>query len=235
VHYEGEDVADMTTIEPDGRGDYRGAQLLLAELAHRISNEYTLVIAKLSLVAARSSHPDTKCMLEEACECVRNFSRVHRALQMPTFRTRVDARDYMRKVCLAISRSRLESRNITLQLIERPLEMDSEQCWRVALILCELVTNAVKHAFGEGGGLIRVEISSSGGTVECRVEDNGTAVAAHMEPGRGLRIIKALVRELGGTLDHRIGCSGSMFAIAFPEHRTSAMNYGDEVSDVWSE
>jgi two-component sensor histidine kinase len=232
VHYEGEEEADMKTIEPDGSGDYRGAQLLLAELTHRVSNEYAVVIAMLSLVAARSSHPDTKCVLEGVCECLLNFSRVHQALQMPTLRTRVDARDYMRKLCLAISRSRLESRNITLQLMERPLEMDSEQCWRVALILCELVTNAAKHAFGKGGGSIRVEISSSGGTVECRVEDNGTTVAAHVEPGNGLKIIRALVRELGGTLDHKVGCSGAMIAIAFPEHSPSAMNHGDEVSGV---
>lgn len=61
------------------------------------------------------------------------------------------------------------------------------------------------------------------------------AVAARMEPGNGIRIIRALVRELGGTLDHRIGSSGAKIAIACPEHRPSAMNYSDEVSDVWSE
>jgi two-component sensor histidine kinase len=49
-----------------------------------------------------------------------------------------------------------DGRGIELVLVERPFKMSSERCWRLGLILSELITNSARHAFAESGGMIRV-------------------------------------------------------------------------------
>jgi two-component sensor histidine kinase len=56
------------------------------------------------------------------------------------------------------------------------------------MIVYELVTNAARHAFGNGNGQVRVELSRAGKLVECRVVDNGSAPAS-VRRGRGLKIV----------------------------------------------
>jgi two-component sensor histidine kinase len=106
-------------------------------------------------------------------------------------------------------------RGIRLALVDCPLKMDSARCWRLGLIVSELITNAVRHAFDGVGGNIRVEIFSSRSFVECRVSDNGRAVKP-IRAGRGLRIVEALAGTLGGTIDYVIGEHGSAAVLVFP-------------------
>ena len=134
---------------------------------------------------------------------------------MPEHRRFIDAAVYLRRLCRAISRSKLDSKGIELLLVERTFQMDSERCWRLGLIVSELITNAARHAFRNHGGLIRVELMPSTSFVECRVTDNGTG-EANIRPGGGLKIIDALATSLGGTIDQHFGPQGSTCVLIFP-------------------
>ena len=79
----------------------------------------------------------------------------------------------------------------------------------------ELVANAARHAFGNGKGEIRVELSRAGKLVECRVVDNGSAPTS-VRRGRGLRIVDELVKGLDGRLDQSFGQRGSRAILTFP-------------------
>lgn len=99
--------------------------------------------------------------------------------------------------------------------------MNSERCWRLGLIVSELITNAERHAFRSAGGLIRVEILTSTSFVECRIADNGKG-KENACPGRGLKIVEALARSLGGTIDQAFGSQGTTAVLIFPiESQTS--------------
>jgi two-component sensor histidine kinase len=76
------------------------------------------------------------------------------------------------------------------------------------MMVYELVTNAARHAFGNGKGGIRVELSRAGKLVECTVVDNGSA-PKNVQRGRGLKIVDELVKGLDGRLDQRFGQKGS--------------------------
>jgi two-component sensor histidine kinase len=93
--------------------------------------------------------------------------------------------------------------------------MNSERCWRLGLIVSELITNSERHAFGNGGGSIRVELLASLSFVECRVTDNGTG-EPNTCPGHGLKIVQALAKSLGGTIDQRFGPHGATAVLMFP-------------------
>lgn len=190
-------------------------RLLLDELTHRINNEFSAAIGVLSLAAARARTGEAREVLRETQHRLENFARVQRLLRPPQLRTRVDGCAYLRQLCEALSQSKLRTQDIELQLVERKLPMDSEQCWLLGMIVSELVANSTKHAFAAGPGQIRVEISRVESFVQCQVRDNGTA-ARPMGAGGGLRIVEALVQALGGGADHDFSVSGSTFTVVFP-------------------
>ena len=190
------------------------ARLLLREFSHRINNEFASAIGALS-IAARSANYEAKAALVAVQDRLQMYARVHHALRMPEHTGCIDAAAYLRQLCRAISRSRLESKDIELLLVERTFQMNSERCWRLGLIVSELITNAERHAFGNGGGLIRVELLPSLLFIECRVSDNGTS-KANTRSRHGLKIVEALAKSLGGTIDQRFGPRGATAVLIFP-------------------
>jgi two-component sensor histidine kinase len=195
--------------------------LFLAELSHRINNEYATAISMLSVAAARAESEQARAALEDAGARLHEYARVHRALQMPAEGARVDAFDRIREVCWSISRSKLQGRGIALKLVEHPLEMEADRCWRLCLILSELVTNAVRHAFATTEGAIEVEVRPSHLFIACRVTDNGCA-PQHVRPGRGLAIVEALARTLDGSVEFSFGARGSAAVVTIPRHADDA-------------
>jgi two-component sensor histidine kinase len=190
--------------------------LLLREITHRVNNEFASAIQVVSLTAANTRDNNVKAALARVMEKLHNYARVHHALQMPANNDCIDASAYLRELCGSISRSKLENRNIELVLVERPLRMPSERCWLIGMVVAELITNAVRHAFDQQGGTIRVECRTSGAFVECRVSDNGSASSTDIRPGGGLRIIEALAQAFGATFQFDFGKDGSKSVLAVP-------------------
>lgn len=189
--------------------------LLFREYTHRINNELTSAISAISLAATRSASAEVKAALTAVIERLENYARVDRALRMPERTSNMDAAAYLRQLCLAISRSKLDFRGIELVLVERPLMINSERCWRLGMILSELITNAARHAFRDRGGAIVVELLPSRSLVECRVTDNGTA-NANIRSGHGLEIVEALAKGLSGKIRQHFGPGGSTSTLSFP-------------------
>ena len=199
------------------RQSFPEGQLLVHELTHRINNEIASMIGVVSRAAARSGNRDVAIALTGVTELLHHHADVYRALQMPEHRTRIDAADYVKQLCLSISRSKLDDMKISLVLAARPLSMQSDRCWRLGMIVSELIGNASRHAFREGGGSrrIQVELLDHETEVECIVTDNGSG-SENVRPGQGLKIIRSLVHDLGGTIDHDFGPTGTTATLCFP-------------------
>ena len=125
-------------------------------------------------------------------------------------------------LCHSLKRARLDSQGIELELATRPLKLRSERCWKLGLIVSELITNSARHAFGNRGGTIQVELSASGSLAQCYVRDNGVAHSPR-RVGQGLMIVDALARELGGAIDHEFGAEGATSALTFPIHNDALL------------
>jgi two-component sensor histidine kinase len=79
-------------------------------------------------------------------------------------------------------------------------------CWMMGMIVADLITNSVRHAFDEQGG----------GTIECRVSDNGSLSSPSVTPGSGRRIIEVLAHELDADLQFKSGENGSEAVLTMP-------------------
>jgi len=199
-------------LNPPGSNE----RLLLREVNHRIRNEIASAINVVAVAAVRSESSDVKSALNNVVELLHKHADVHCALGMPDHDRLVDAAENLRKLGLAISRSRLDRMQIKLVFAADVMPLEADRCWRLRLAVNELITNAVRHAcFGGRDGEIRIELAPSGSFVRCAVSDNG-AGAAKVKPVRGLRIVGDLARSLGGRIAHHSGTEGASFALVFP-------------------
>jgi two-component sensor histidine kinase len=192
-----------------------GEQLLIREILHRINNDLASIIGLISLTAARSTSDDVKAALHGVVGLLQEYARLQRALEKPAANSPVDVTSYLRVLCQAIRRTRLDQRGIELVFAEHSFQMGAEQCWKFGLILSELIMNSARHAFHQRGGRIKVELTSSGLLAQCRVVDNGSSRGPR-SPGQGLAIVDELARSLNGRIVHRFGEEGAMSVLTFP-------------------
>ena len=201
-------------LEPINQTTCPDSALLMRELSHRINNEFTSAISVISLTAARSGSSEVKAALSYVSDRLHRYADVHRTLQIPDYHTYINAALYLQRLCLSISRSRLEPNNIKLILAVRPLSIPSDRCWRLGMIVYELIINSARHAFQGTEGKVLVQLHSSGNFVECRVSDNGRS-PPQIQRGRGLAIIHELAEHLDGRLEQGFEIKGSSSLLIF--------------------
>jgi two-component sensor histidine kinase len=193
-----------------------GDTLLMRELTHRVANDWASAIATLTIAAKRTDNPQVKSLLGDVAGKFHGHVELFRALQVPERDTTIDAAEYLGRLCHSISRSKLDSLKIGLTFAADPLPIKAEYCWRLGMIVVELVTNSARHAFhGEDGALIRVDLSWRGPLAVCRVSDNGSGHAG-ARPGAGRNIVQELAKSIGGLLDQDFGSHGSTSILQFP-------------------
>ncbi len=207
----------IQTIETSSsEARFSEVQLLLEEFSHRINNELSSAISVISIAAARSATDEAKCVLSSVRDRLFNYAKVHHALQMPEYSTLIDGAAYLRQLCRAISRSKLDGKgHVELLFTGRKFQMNSERCWRLGLIVSELITNAARHAFDDRGGVIRVELAASMSSIKCRVTDNSRG-RRNIRPGNGMRIVVALASSIGGSIEQNFGPRGSTSLLICP-------------------
>jgi two-component sensor histidine kinase len=190
--------------------------LLVGEISHRVLNDYTHAITTLALARAGTTDAMAQSALAAAEGRLRAYANVHRALRPPPADRRCDLGKYLEGVCAALSCATLRERGVRLTLIPSEATPAADRCWRVALIIAELVNNAARHAFDQGGGRILVEIESLGPTILCRVADDGRPLSSSPPQGRGRCIVETLTQALGGRIEWLFEPSGTKVVLRIP-------------------
>jgi two-component sensor histidine kinase len=95
------------------------ARFLLREFSHRINNEFSSAIGAISIAAARSTNVEARGVLDAAQDRLQNYAKAHRALRFPEQSRHMDTAEYLRRLCQAITHSRLSNKGIELRFVER--------------------------------------------------------------------------------------------------------------------
>jgi two-component sensor histidine kinase len=188
---------------------------LVEEIGHRVVNEYTEAITLLGATASLAPDKRTRECLTVAAERLTAYVAAHRALLPPAGEGAMDLGDYIGRLCSAYSRASLAERRIWISVDTEEIRLASERCWRVGLIVTELVRNAARHGLAGRCGAIAVSLAWRSGRVTCLVRDNGFA-AANAYPGRGLRLAQSLAAELGGSVSWEFSAQGTQARLDLP-------------------
>jgi two-component sensor histidine kinase len=193
-------------------------EALLKEVHHRVKNNMQVIVSLLRLESQRMNVPAVKGVLGDLQNRILAMSLLHEALYKSNNFSRVDLATYLRQLSNQLGRAIGRSEAVRFELDLAPAVIDLDQAVPCGLILNELISNSLKHAFPEGrAGVIRVLLESgTGGELRLRVSDNGIGLPPDIETKRarslGLQLVSDLARQLGGKFEIMPGPS---FVVTF--------------------
>jgi PAS domain S-box-containing protein len=176
-------------------------RILLNELNHRVKNNMQLLQSLLSSAAREASSAEAKAVLREAGERLSAMAAAQRVLYSSADATRFQAGDFLEAVCGAMRHS--VPANVKIESHGTPGALSNEAAMPLALILNELLTNAVKHGIKNGRGTIRASLIRDGESYVLAVEDEGAGfdLDAVRPSASGLRLVEGLARQLRGRFE----------------------------------
>ena len=195
-------------------------QILLKEMNHRVKNSLTIVGSMLRLQATNSGDPALAQHLQEASLRVQAVGRAHERLYQNTDIEHLDIGRYIEQVCGDVDATIAQC---AIHVDAQPgILLETDRAISLALMINELITNAVKHAYRGQGGTVWVTIKRHEDTVLVSVRDEGTGLPPGFEmtkvKGLGMRIISAFVHQLKATVSVNQLSRGTEFAVSVPVH-----------------
>ena len=196
----------------------RERELLLREVHHRTKNNLQLVVSMLNLQKNVLETDSAKEALDEANNRVHSMAMLHEHLHKSPDVAQLKLGEYLEAILshtVGLSRSDLE---ITGEVETEHCLVDLERGVHIGLIINELVTNAVKHAFpGRRKGRIRLTVRNGDDGVSISITDDGIGVTRTVEQSdhasMGMQIVRALTEQIGGRLElsEREGAAWTLF------------------------
>ena len=223
VHFVGtiEDVTERKQAELELWKLVEEKTVLLKEVHHRVKNNLQVIVSLLSLQAGGIKSPEIQAALRDTQNRVRSMALLHETLYRSSNLASVRLPGYLEALCAHLWRS--AGHNAERILLERcvgDVSLGLDQAVPCGLVVNELITNALKHAFPDGrAGKIRLSMDvESDGRVTLSVADDGVGLQPGWTPEEaenlGLRLVFLLAEQLDGAVQiHRR--NGTEFRITF--------------------
>ena len=196
--------------------------ILLRELAHGVANNFAAVAAYIRLRSATVNDAQAKAVLDESIEQIRMMGLVHRRLRAGDRHISLGSQAFLESLCDELKASLACGRPIAITCDAEDLPLSQDRASSLGLIVNELVTNALKHAFPGGrSGSIRIGFGTSkDGHLQLWVEDDGVGFAGRKlrDGGLGQELVMGLCDELKGRLEFKTSEKGSSFQLSIPMH-----------------
>jgi PAS domain S-box-containing protein len=192
-----EDITDRKQRERD-------AAMLTNEISHRIKNNLQIVVGLIAYEikwTATASVPGLKAMQARIGAIAQLYDLISQSSRGQT--VAIDA--YLTEIARTMSASLLGKQSgIEILVKAEPLEIDPGRAVPFGLLVNELATNAIKHAFPEGVGHVTLGVEQIGDEIELTISDDGIGmkekVVAKIPEKRGADYVAIFVRQLGGTI-----------------------------------
>jgi PAS domain S-box-containing protein len=215
------DITESKRAEAIVKESLREKELLLKEIHHRVKNNLQITSSLLRLQSSRIAQPDAKEALRESQDRVHSMALVHEMLYRTPNLARVEFADYARRLVIELFRSySVEGRRI-----RHSVEMDRtllgvDLAVPCGLILNELVSNALKHAFPDDRtGHIGIRLETKEGRCFLTVRDDGVGFPPDLDFGTadtlGLHLVRMLSHQIDGSIE-LLRAAGTEFVLVFP-------------------
>ncbi len=221
------DITERKRAEERLRTSLAEKEVLLKEIHHRVKNNMQVISSLISVQADATDEPVMRRVLEDLRGRVRTMALVHETIYQSEDMARVDFVEYARGLLRFIWQANVtDAERVRLLLDLQPLLLTVEAALPCGLILHELATNALKHAFcGRNDGAVTVALHTHADGRSCMiVSDNGIGLPADLDwqlsQTLGLQLVNLLTRQLGGTIEVEVRKGeGTEFRITFGRER----------------
>ena len=182
---------------------------MLREVYHRVKNNLQQIDGLIAIENAALTDPEGKYALDALSGRVRAMGAVHERLMSSDSLTELSVKSFMSDLCRDIGRGHgIERRSITLRVEVDDSTIHIERAVIVGLIVNELVTNALKHAFPTGRpGVVTVRYHRHGQRSTLEVADDGVGFVGGRDAPEasrrlGMRLVRGFVDQLDGTVEY---------------------------------
>ncbi|TAL22280.1 MAG: hypothetical protein EPN94_11425, partial [Nitrospirae bacterium] len=220
-----EEMEVRKKIEEQVKKSLGEKEALLKEIHHRVKNNLQIIQSMLNLQLSQIKDETAITMFKESQNRVYSMALIHEKLYQSESLAKIDFREYIESLAnyLFVSYG-AAARVIRSQVIVKDVSLDVDMTIPCALIINELVSNSLKHAFPasrtlEKPGEIRIDMRrDTGSGFLLTVSDNGIGLPEGFEiqncSSLGLKLVSALVRQLNGSIQIGRG-GGAEFVISF--------------------
>jgi two-component sensor histidine kinase/HAMP domain-containing protein len=218
------EIAERERVEEQVRASLQEKEALLKEIHHRVKNNLQVISSLLYLQSYSTQESDVLEMFQESQNRIRSMALIHEKLYQSPDLTSIDFAAYARELVAYLLRSYgAASGFITSEIDANGVSMGLDAAIPCGLIITELVSNSLKHAFPDcQGGRVRVALCHDADEYRLVVGDNGVGLAAGLDfrntESLGLQLVNSLVEQLDGKVECQ-NTGGTQFEIVFPESR----------------
>jgi two-component sensor histidine kinase len=215
-----EDITGQRASEREKEALLRQKDILLEEMEHRVANSLQIIASIILMKARMVQSEETRFHLQDAHSRVMSIATVQQLLHASPASGPVEITPYLSKLCETLATSMIgDARPISLKVWGDGGSANPREAECLALIVTELVVNALKHAFpdAKGDGQVTVEYDADGTNWKLSVTDNGIGrpdgVFAQAKTGLGTSIVKALAHQLGAQVETSASPTGTTVSV----------------------
>lgn len=200
-------------------------EVLLKEIHHRVKNNLQVISSLLNLQSKGITDEHARQVLEDGKERIQAIALIHHRLYQNEVLSYITMQDYLPDLINQLKRTYVSADKQILTKIEtNEVRISMDTAVPLGLIVCEMITNAYKHAFqGRDKGEIRIELkpTMNASYFELTIEDNGVGIKEGInfpqEGSLGAEIITALSEQLNGELFMTSSEEGTKFKLIFQD------------------
>lgn len=226
-----DNITDRVEMEDKIRQSLKEKNVMLAEIHHRVKNNLAIVSGLLELETHDTDDEQTADFIRKSQTRIKSMAIVHEKLYQSNNLSNVNLREYVEELTETI-RTNWTDKNSSLRfnLDIDEVDININQAIPLSLIIHELITNSIKHAFDSNlSGRIEVEIQESSNYINLRISDNGDNVPTDFDIDSyqklGLSLVQILTQQLGGSLTYDV-LGGLTYRMSF-EKKISKGPYGN--------
>jgi len=192
--------------------------IFLKETHHRVKNNLQIISSLVNLQMNYITENEIKNIFLASQQRIKAIALIHEKLYQSDNLSIINFKDYIDSLILDI-RYVISLQNISIENSSDNILINMDAAVPCGLIINELIVNAVKHAFDDSGGTIKVSVTRRSDLVVLSVEDDGISYP-HMDSfqdsfGLGLSLVDNLVKQINGTITFENG-NGMKIHVEFP-------------------
>ncbi|MDZ7377933.1 MAG: PAS domain S-box protein [candidate division KSB1 bacterium] len=215
------DITARKVAEETLAASLKEKEMLLKEIHHRVKNNMQVVCSLLNLQCDRLTSPEAIQALRDSQNRVKSMALIHEKLYRSASLSEIDFGEYLRSLVDSLMRSYATNGQVHVDLAAESTSLGIDSAIPCGLIVNELVSNALKHAFPKArAGMIRVSFARENGRYALQVADDGVGFPKGLDfrnsPSLGLQLVSTLVDQLEGEIELHSNGRGSQFVIRFP-------------------
>lgn len=171
--------------------------ILLKEIHHRVKNNLQLISSLLKLQSMESANQELKDQFEDAINRIKSMALIHEKMYRQHELAKIDLQEYIEMLVDDIVYSNSPDKKISTQISSEITHVNIDKVVPLALLINELITNSLKHAFGDKEqGNISISLTKDGDQTVIKYADNGTWVEPNKEFSFGVELIDTLCDQL---------------------------------------